>query len=101
MSPYELTDQEFWVLHTPYPDRTWRGLEKCIELVLDAELQPKRLSCEATGADYCVPLLFSEREGADAFIAKHGLVGAVPVRVLLVAPFVRQPLDAVPDRVVP
>ena len=91
-----LADHEFWILHAPYPDQSWRGLEKCPALTLNADLQPKPVRSECTGEDYEVPLLFTEEEGAWAFLRKHDIIGVVPVRVLLVTPFVRRPLDAIP-----
>jgi hypothetical protein len=101
---YLLSDREFWLLHEPYPDKTWRGLAKCCTIPLEeGTLQPVTY-----GPPYAfpvmvndAPLLFETAELAEAFAVKHDCVGMVPVRVLLVAPFIRQPLDAVPERVVP
>lgn len=97
-----LTDHEFWILHSPYPDGTWRGLEKSAEATLDAEtLQLKPLGEAAFGRDPGVPLLFPDQATAARFVETHKLEFLRPVRVLLIMPAVRAPLDAVPDRMVP
>lgn len=69
MYPHQL-----WVLHSPYPDGTWRGLEKC--------------SATPDG-----PRMFDSKESAEA-----ALDGLPPyfsvVEVTLLTPAVRDPLSA-------
>lgn len=68
----DAAEHEFWVLHSPYPDRTWRGVEKCI------------------GAPSDGPLLFPTREDAERHITEQSLGEFVPVRVFLSTPLVRR-----------
>jgi len=70
-----MTEVEYWVLHSPYPDKSWRGIEKC-----------------ALSDDYNL-LLFETELEAIAFI--H--IGEMeewfePVKVTLCVPDVRESL---------
>jgi len=66
---------EYWVLHSPYPDKSWRGVEKC--------------AIHQDG-----PILFDSEESARNFIdANNCDPYFVPVRVMLVVPDVRGSLD--------
>ena len=73
-----------FVIHSPYPDGTWRGLEKCGRGFVDDT------------TDYDAPLLFTDREDAKNYLSKHKLLefGFVIVEVTLVTPSVRDPLDS-------
>lgn len=64
-----------WVLHSPYPDGTWRGMEKC---------------CSNEGG----PILFSSEQAALDFIVEKRLEGNgyVAVRCVLITPLVRRSL---------
>lgn len=66
-----------WVLHSPYPDGTWRGIEKC---------------CSREDG---LPILFESKGAALDFERAHGLQadGYVPVQVTLITPWVRRSLD--------
>lgn len=95
-------DHEFWVLHSPYPDGTWRGLHKGVDVMLSAEtMQPLRY-----GPPYEVqpptldgaPLLFTSRTDAEEFAKKHNVVGMVPACVILTTPFVRRPLTSLEEK---
>jgi len=70
---------ERWVLHSPYPDGTWRGIENC--------------QTRSTGG----PLLFDTEDDAVAFRAKVFTAEEQaywrPVRVLLTVPAIRTPLE--------
>lgn len=70
-----LDSLDVWVLHSPYPDGTWRGYEKCC-------------SHEDGG-----PILFLSEQAALNYIEKSQLhdCGYVPVQVILVTPSVRAP----------
>lgn len=72
-----------FVIHSPYPDGTWRGLEKCGRGFVDDT------DCDA-------PLLFTDREVAKNYLSKHKLLefGFVIVEVTLVTPSVLDPLDS-------
>lgn len=72
MYPHQL-----FALHSPYPDGTWRGLEKC--------------SSTKDGL-----ILFDSAEGAEAARVAMGDVGEQfkVVEVTLVTPSVRKPLDS-------
>jgi hypothetical protein len=74
---YTLDAQPVWVLHSPYPDGTWRGLEKC--------------SATRDG-----PLVFGAREGAEEVLRNMGEVASYfrIVEVCIVMPCVRKPLDS-------
>ena len=77
--------QEFWVAHSPYPNQTWRGIEKTI-------------TPEAKNSG---PHLFDTQEACQAYINGANPRGwdmreyQRPVRVVLEFPFVGKPLDAV------
>lgn len=68
-------EHERFVLHTPYPDGSWRGLEKC-------------LGCQSTPEGL---LVFELREEAERFLKDNGLVddGVVIVPVTITTPRVR------------
>lgn len=63
--------REYWVLHSPYPDGTWRGLEKC--------LSPEHESL----------LIFESVVAAQRYIEKHDLINVQPVPVVLQHPHIR------------
>lgn len=71
-----MTEQDFYVLHSPHADWTWRGLDKCL--------------CAPTGG----PMLFTSAADAAAFVRDCGLKSNyyVAVRVRLASPSVRAPL---------
>lgn len=74
-----MTDCRFFVLHSPYPDKTWRGVEKCI--------------ASSDGG----PMLFFSEEDAAAFAKRNGaseFLSIVPV--VLQVPDVRGPLTLSP-----
>jgi hypothetical protein len=67
-----MTEIEYWVLHSPYPDKTWRGIEKC-----------------AT-ENHTSPLMFESKEEAQEFMYVHKCdPHFVPVKVTLVVPSIR------------
>jgi len=68
-------DYECWVLHSPYPDISWRGAEKCV-------------TTEGSSA----PLIFASLEEALDYQDEHALIEFVPVKLALVMPPVRGPL---------
>lgn len=68
---------QVWVLHSPYPDGTWRGVEKCV-----------------TTQDSNLPLLFESEQEALDFKSKHELEEMTPVLVRLVVPFVRRNINS-------
>lgn len=67
---------DVWVLHSPYPDGTWRGDEKCC-------------AAEPDGG----PVLFLSRQAALDYIEREGLQENlyVPVQCVLVIPGIRAP----------
>ena len=67
-----------WVLHSPYPDGSWRGIEKC-------------MTSEEGGL-----MVFDSEDTARAFLVQQDLIDMVPVRCLLTTPFVRRPVSVVP-----
>ena len=68
----------YWVLHSPYPDKTWRGIEK------------------SSAHDDGAPRLFEKKSDAEAFIVAHEMDPYfVPVEVCLVVPGVRRSLRSV------
>lgn len=73
--------QNMWVLHSPYPDGTWRGIEKCMS-------NPK------DGADG--PLLFLSEQAAIDFCREHELIDMIQVRCLITVPCVRQAFTVIP-----
>lgn len=68
-----MTDHDFWVVHSPYPDNTWRGIEKCIT------------------SEEGVPKLFLSEDQASYFASKHYMF--TPVRIALITPRVRGDLN--------
>jgi hypothetical protein len=80
----DTTSHRFWLLHFPYPDGTWRGLEK--SYTADDLAQPPPPAS--------TPMLFETEGDAQRFAERFGVVGAVPVQVALVTPLVRRSLDA-------
>ncbi len=87
----EIAARVLWLLHFPYPDGTWRGLEK--SYTVDG-MQPLPPAAESMVSP-STPLLFEEEEEARRFAERFGVVGAVPVQVSLLTPFVGRSLDAV------
>jgi hypothetical protein len=71
-----------FVIHSPYPDGTWRGLEKCGRW--------------SSYPDLDAPILFTSREVAEDYVSKHKLLEFEfrIVEVTLVTPAVRDPLDS-------
>lgn len=71
----DLDTLDAWVVHSPYPDGTWRGIEKCASTEAGAPL-----------------LFFSEQEAVNFIeeIMEAGLM--IPVRVVLTTPSARRPL---------
>lgn len=65
----------YYVLHSPYPDKTWRGIEKCV----------------STGASG-TPLLFDSKSDAQAYAERLSLQEFIPVEIELSTPGVRKPL---------
>jgi len=72
--------REMWVIHSPYPDHTWRGIEKCVH------------SEELNGL-----LLFETAEDAQDRIESREIPFFYPVRILLTTPSVRNSLEAIED----
>lgn len=73
-----------YVLHSPYGDRTWRGMEKC---------------CSTKESDG--PLIFLTREDAETYLSSHGeridpYFEVVPV--VIETPSIRKALNAVKER---
>ena len=62
----------FYVLHSPYGDKTWRGIEKCAG-------DP--------------PLLFASQELAEKFANKNNLTEFVAVEITVTTPAVRGSLS--------
>lgn len=79
---HKFATQSIWVLHSPYPDGTWRGIEKCMTLE----------NCES-------PRSFASEELARSFCLEHELIDMTPVRCLLLTPGVRQSFGSVPERI--
>lgn len=95
------TDVTLWVLHSPYPDKTWRGLEKCCTAALDEgtlNLVPYGPPYSRSGHIVSeAPLLFETQGFAEAFAGLHDLQDMVPVPVRLTVPFVRRALDTLKE----
>ena len=70
-----MTGSTFYVLHSPYPDKSWRGVEKCAG------------SAEAGG-----PLLFHSRAEAALFAQERELTEFMVVETVLMTPAVREKL---------
>lgn len=68
-----MTDHVYYVLHSPYPDKSWRGVEKCVTTL---------------GA----PHLFETPEDAKKFTVDHSLTEFTIVEVVLTTPGVREKL---------
>lgn len=73
-------DHEMWLIHSPYPDKSWRGIEKCMELP------------DFTGSNISSILpLFESKTLALEFIKKVDPSNSnrwVPVKVTLAIPCV-------------
>lgn len=68
-----------WVAHSPYPNQTWRGLEKCSAYPVGDAL-----------------LLFHDKDACAAYIARMDMDKyMLPVAVQLTYPLVGTPLTAV------
>jgi len=79
-----MTTHAVYVLHSAYPDGSWRGLEKC---------------CGAPGD---ATLVFVSREAAEQYLKDHECDPYFRVvEVTLVTPSIRQPLDsAIEEKVI-
>lgn len=62
-----------WVLHSPYPDGSWRGMEKCL------------------GSEDADILIFYSREAAEVYRAKVGAYHFHSTPVYMVSPPVGEP----------
>lgn len=72
MNPYQV-----FVLHSAYPDGTWRGIEKC------------------AGAPGDATLIFTTKEAAEQYLKEHECDPYFQVvEVTLVTPGIRKPLDS-------
>jgi len=71
-----MTEHKYWILHSPYPDGTWRGIEKCA------------MDDDCTG-----PLLFETCDEAKEFISKRCIDWFAPVKVTLSTPNIRGKLE--------
>lgn len=81
---------EKWVAHCPYPDGTFRGLEKCTDVgfkwpALEPTLDPAHLSS---------PVMLDTKEEIEEYIKAHDLKGFVPVCVHVITPVIRGALTA-------
>jgi len=83
-----MTEHEYWTLHSPYPDKSWRGIEKCACVDLAQVYE------ETTGHTI---LLFDTQEEAQDFIEKRKVDWFVPVRVTLTVPDIRESLRSLHD----
>ena len=70
-----MATHSYWVIHSPYPDGSWRGIEKCYSRYTWAR----------------TPELFESKEQAELAASGLGLLskGFVPVEVELKVPDVR------------
>lgn len=66
------TTYPFYVLHSPYPDKSWRGIEKCVTI-------------GSTG----MVMLFDTKQEAEEYMKKFNLEEFVPVELELITPDVR------------
>jgi hypothetical protein len=67
---YPSHEVELWVLHSPHPDGTWRGAEKCMK------------SPDSDG-----PLVFLTRDSAESYLESEGMLDFFkPVKVKIVMP---------------
>ena len=74
--------QQAFVLHSPYPDGTWRGIEKCA-------------GGQTTFNDGDYTMVFLSREAAEKALKLNEMDPYFEiVEVTLVTPFVRQALDS-------
>lgn len=69
-----MTKYSYYVLHSPYPDKSWRGIEKCV----------------TTPGDKGTVMLFDTKADALAFADRLGLEEFVPVEIELGCPDVRE-----------
>jgi len=70
---------KMWVLHSPYPNGTWRGLEKCAGEYKSDLVDPL--------------MLFDSWQKAQAFKQCYGMKHHTPVLVRLVVPDVGGELE--------
>lgn len=82
--PMKLCSTPVWVLHSPYPDGTWRGIEKC------------------QSTEQCGAVLYPTKEAAQEALRGQDDMEQYfrVVEVTLVTPFVRKPLDEAREEVV-
>ena len=73
-----MIEYECWVLHSPYPNLSWRGAEKCV-------------TTEGSSA----PLIFATKEEALDYQDDHALLEFMPVKIGLMMPLVRSPLGGI------
>lgn len=87
--------EPYWVLHSPYPDASWRGLSKCVDICLDTTMQPMKYehAIPEHPMYMSVPLLFDTREDAWLYAEKHNQTEfMVPVQIYLLLPRIREPI---------
>ncbi len=65
----------YYVLHSPYPDRSWRGIEKCVSTTKPSN-----------------PRLFESEDEALGFAHGHNLNEFIPVPIRIEMPRVRAEL---------
>jgi len=65
-------DHSYYVLHSPYPDKTWRGIEKCL--------------MDGSG----MPRLFGSEEDANRFSKVNSLPEFITVEITVTTPSVRK-----------
>jgi len=76
-APPDTFPHQVFVLHSAYPDGTWRGLEKC------------------GGAQGDATLVFTSREAAENYLKEHECDPYFQVvEVTLITPAVRRALDS-------
>ena len=66
----------YYVLHSPYPDKSWRGVEKCVSMP----------------GTFGSPMLFDSSSDALAYAKRLDLQEFIPVEVELATPSIRKPL---------
>lgn len=91
-----------WVLHSPYGDGSFRGLEKCMHLALDESFQPLPVGSTQPGR-FGSLLTFDCREEAQRFLDQYAALFPAeywtPVYVDIRTPMLHHPLDEVLDLV--
>ena len=88
---------EKWIAHSPYPDGTFRGLEKSTGVGLTMGTMFPTLN-----PSHLVSIVMLDtREEVEAYITAHKLTGYVPVCVHVVTPGIRGPLNTLEHKRVP